>query len=92
MKERKKKTVPSVSLLSTHRVELSFEKGKRRALVEGVKRISDCTKERVALFVSRDKMIFTGKELCTVAYAGGALEITGEIEAVSFACLDDQKG
>ncbi len=88
MKERKKKVSSPISILSQHRLELSFEKEGMRILVEGVRKITVCRIERVELLASREKMIFVGDGLTTVAYAGGALEITGKIDGISFARLD----
>ena len=84
MKEKRKKTVRSVLALPPRRMEITLEKENKRVLIEGVKRVVVCTDERVELVSALEKMVFTGKALSAAAYAGGALEIRGEIQEISF--------
>ena len=84
-KKEKKAQAPSpISVLSPHRMELSFEKKGKRVLVEGVKRITVCHEDRVELLTAEERMVFEGRALHTVAYTGGAMEIVGDIREIAF--------
>ena len=84
MKEKEKKTARPVLALPLRRMEITLEKENMRVLIEGVTRVLTCTEERVELLGGLEKIAFTGKALSAAAYVGGALEIVGEIQEISF--------
>lgn len=92
MRDGKKERVTWGDVFPKYRISM-LDNGKiKRVRVEGAKKLLLCIEREVKIHMGTEIFKISGQELSCINYTGGAIEISGKVDAMFFEETCEMKG